>query len=180
MDKFSTPDPRMWWRNSYQRLKEVECPNSLPQVLKAVGLAESTTQAATLLKANAVEFRPWDLSRWWAKADLKMKLPEGAPLLLRTGKRQWGLQTVMFPVEDQTIRFWEFFIEDGQEPYFHWRGVDYHGVPSVGFTRSHSIGVKVHEKPNPGERKQREMYNVMLHAAMSNQKLYGLIDVRMQ
>lgn len=103
----------MWWRNSYQPFKLVECPNSLPQILKAVGLAESTTQAATLLKSNAVEFRPWTLESWWSKADLKMKLPEGQPFFLRTGKRVWGLQTVMFPVNaDQTMDFWESLIQE--------------------------------------------------------------------
>lgn len=102
----------MWWRNSYQPFKEVECPNSLPKILKVVGLAESTTQAGQLLKSNAVEFRPWDLSQWWAKVDLKTRLPEGIPLMLRTGKRVWGLQTVMFPSASQPMELWESLIQE--------------------------------------------------------------------
>lgn len=102
----------MWWRNSYQPFRIVECPNQLSQILKHVGLADSTTQASLLLKNNAVEMRPWNLNEWWSKVNLKTKLPEGEPIYLRVGKRVYGLQTVMFPLSDQTMEFWEELVNE--------------------------------------------------------------------
>lgn len=54
--------------------------------------------------------RPWDLSEWWSKVNLKTKLPEGRPIYLRVGKQVYGLQTVMFPIGEQTLSFWEQLI----------------------------------------------------------------------
>jgi hypothetical protein len=101
---------KMWWRNSSQPFKDAACQNQLPQILMAIGLVASTTQAAKLLKNYSVEMRPWDMSEWWTKVELKTKLPAGAPLYLRVGKRVWGLQIVMFPVREQTLDFWEELI----------------------------------------------------------------------
>lgn len=110
----------MWHGNTSKLLREIDCPNKLTNILVATGLAESKTEAGKLLKSGSIEIRMWALRDWWIKVGLFDTIPTGEPFLIRKGKATFGVQTVMFSIEGQTLDFWREFIdkEEGWKPFY--------------------------------------------------------------
>ena len=100
---------RIWiktWTGSAYSAQEFSCEPKLRNVLVLVKLAESLSEADRMLKAKAIQVRPWDCSSPWTEAKYGDALRPGEPMLIRRGKKYFGVHTVMVPLPTQTLRFW--------------------------------------------------------------------------
>ena len=107
-------EPRLWVVRPEEELHEETCSPEIDRVLAVVGLAESRAAAQRLLKSNSVEIRDFWCFDSWSKVSIKSDLPKGEPVLLRTGKKFFGIVTVMSPDTNQTLIFWRKFLREGK------------------------------------------------------------------
>lgn len=112
----------VWLKRPGELLHPEDCAIRWVDLLVKVGLAESKTEASRLLRSGSIEIRDYFCSdTWWERVSLDTPIPQGYPLIMRRGRRYYGIVGFFCPVEGQTLDFWSHFLEDENYNFSFWR-----------------------------------------------------------